>query len=398
MRILHTSDWHIGRTFHGESVRDHLDAVLARIPVWVEEHDIDLVCVAGDIFDSSLPAAWAFTALTELLVQIRAAGATVVLSSGNHDSSDRLGYLAPLAATAGVHIHANPLQPCAPVVLDDEFGTVRLYPIPYLEPAIVRTQGGEGASEVRTQADAIAWAVSQINDDLAAHADAAATRSVVLAHCFAAGVPSTAPGTDLERDLSAGGLDVVPLDHFAPFDYVALGHIHSKMELRPSIRYSGAPLHYSFSEAGLPRGAWLVDLDGTGLKSCQWLDFPIPRALQCRSGTLAELMAMDDNDPLRNDWLQLTLTDDVRPTDAMLKLRTKFPHTVQLRYAPTQQAATATGYRHTLARTRTDRDRIVAFLKHVRIGAATTANDDWSHELTMIDELVDAYLKREAER
>lgn len=397
MRILHTSDWHIGRTFHGETVRDHLGVALAAIPEWVDRYDVDVVLVAGDIFDSSLPAAWAFEALTELLVNIREAGAQVILSSGNHDSAQRLAYMAPLTATAGVHVRADPVAPIEPVILHDEYGEVRFYPIPYLEPAVVRTRGDEQAAEVRTQADAITWAIGRIQTDLDACSNPK-VRTVALAHCFAAGVPAATPGFDLERDLSAGGLDVVPVELFTPFTYVALGHIHSRMKLTDSVRYSGAPLHYSFTETGTDRGAWLIEFDAAGIKESQWLEFPIPRALRQITGTLDELLEGTEHDDARADWLQVTLTDALRPIDAMLKLRRKFPNTVQLLYAPPQSPREAETYRSKLAKAKNDSERIISFLKHVRNGEATSESPNWSRELEMVDSLIEAHAQQESTR
>lgn len=408
MRILHTSDWHIGRTFHGESVRDHLQTALACIPNWVREHHIDVVAVAGDVFDSTIPAAWAFNMLTELVAEIREAGAIVIISSGNHDSAERLRYMSPLTAKGGVYFGADACSPCTPVVLNDEHGSVRFYPVPYLEPAIVRTRAGESAAEVRTQDQAMQWALQQVREDLNAAEVSASEladaltgkpRSVVLAHCFAAGVRQDVPGADLERDLSAGGLDVVSLDHFAPFDYVALGHIHSRMNLTERIRYSGSPLHYSFSETGAERGAWLVDLDAAGFAGAQWLQFPVPRPLARISGKLDDLLDDADLSCQTDSWLQVTLTDNQRPLDAMSRLRQRFPFTVHLVHIPERSAQDAPrSYRETLAEATSDRDRIIAFLQHVRGGSDATNDANWTRELECIDELLDELAVEAADR
>lgn len=386
MRILHTSDWHIGRTFHAESVREHLESVLGTLPTMVTDHAVDLVCVSGDIFDSSIPPAWAFDLLTELLVRIRAVGATVVISSGNHDSAERLRYMAPLAALGGVHVCATPLEPCRPIILHDDHGAVRVYAMPYLEPVMLRTRGPQDAADVRTQDDAIAWATNRIRTNISAEDEGA--RTVVLAHCFAAGVPANVPGADLERDLTAGGLDVVSTDHFAGFDYVALGHIHSRMKLSEAIRYSGAPLHYSFTEAGQPRGAWLVELDSDGLRACDWLDFPVPRRLHKLEGNLQELLTNPEFAAYEDCWLQITLTDTLRPIDTMNKLRDRFPYVVHLLFAPRDAPKHTDRYRTRLASLTTDRDRMEAFLTLIRGASATTEHEQWQAEVSRLDELI----------
>ncbi|MFD2759043.1 exonuclease SbcCD subunit D [Gulosibacter faecalis] len=389
MRILHTSDWHIGRTFHGESTLEHLDTVLRALTDFVPEHGVDVVVVAGDIFDSAAPAAGAFDFLSDALQRLRATGAVVVVSSGNHDSAARLRFPAAWARLAGIHISADPAQPVAPVELHDSHGTVRCYPIPYLEPALVRHL--PGAEAVRTQEDALRWATDAVRADVEANG-ADGDRTLVLAHCFAAGVPETTPGDDIERDLTAGGIDVVPTSLFDGFDYVALGHIHSHVELTERVRYSGAPLHYSFSEAGAPRGVWLVDLDGDGFAGARWLDLPVPRALARLRGELEALLHDDDAAAAEGDWVQAQLTDAARPIDAMRRLRTRFPHAVHLEYDPPNVSANATAHLELLAEHTSDEQRLRGFIEFVRGEAATPA------ELRELDDLLTEARSKEAQR
>ncbi|UQN13915.1 exonuclease SbcCD subunit D [Gulosibacter sp. ACHW.36C] len=387
MRILHTSDWHIGRTFHGESTLDHLEAVLGALTEFVPEHGVDVVVIAGDIFDSAAPAAIAFDFLAAALQRLRAAGATVVVSSGNHDSAARLRFPSAWAKLADIHISADPALPATPIELRDEHGPVRCYPIPYLEPALVRHL--PGADEVRTQEDALRWATDAVRADLAAHEG---KRTLVLAHCFASGVPETTPGDDIERDLTAGGIDVVPSSLFDGFDYVALGHIHSRVEVTERIRYSGAPLHYSFSEAGAPRGAWLVDLDADGFAGAQWLELPVPRALTRLRGELDELLTDDAHAGVTGDWVQAQLTDVARPIDAMRRLRVRFPHAVHLEYDPPAPVEGAPSHLEQLAQQTSDEQRLRSFFEFIRGEAATEA------ELTELDELLAAARAKEAQR
>lgn len=389
MRILHTSDWHIGRTFHGEATLEHLDTVLRALTDLVPEHGVDVVVVAGDIFDSAAPAAAAFDFLADALQRLRATGATVVVSSGNHDSAPRLRFPAAWARLASIHISAEPKRPAAPIELRDEHGPVWCYPIPYLEPALVRHL--PGAEEVRTQEDAIRWATDAVRADLAERG-AGGERTLVLAHCFVAGVPESTPGDDIERDLTAGGIDVVPSGLFEGFDYVALGHIHSRVEVAERIRYSGAPLHYSFSEAGAPRGAWLVDLDADGFAGAQWLDLPVPRALTRLRGDLDELLRDGEYAAAEGDWVQAQLTDAARPVDAMRRLRTRFPHAVHLEYDPPAPAAGAPTHLEQLAQHTSDEQRLRAFFEFVRGEAPSEA------EVAELDELLSAARAEEAQR
>jgi DNA repair protein SbcD/Mre11 len=362
MRILHTSDWHVGRTFHGHSTLEALSTVLDELVRVVREHRVDVVVVAGDVFDSATPSADAFGVLGSALRGIRAAGAELVITSGNHDSPARLGFQSEFAAFGGVHIVTGPEQHATPVAITGRDGvTVDFYGIPFLEPALIRHRWPE--ETLRTQADALRFAMRNVT----AAAAASGHRSVVLAHCFAAG--GAAEASDAERDLSAGGLDVVPLSAFAGVDYAALGHIHGRAVLAETVRYSGAPLHYSFSEAGKPRGAWLVELGDAGPAAVEWLALPVPRALAVLTGTLGELLTDATLAAHENDWVSAVLTDDTRPIDAMRKLQGRFPHCANLVHRPAHVSADgAAGYRERVGTGVPDEELIGSFLRFVRNG------------------------------
>jgi DNA repair protein SbcD/Mre11 len=356
MRLLHTSDWHIGRTFHQHPTTDALRAVLAELAAAVEREHVDVVLVAGDVFDSATPAAAAFEVFEEAVLAIRAAGAVVVMTSGNHDSAARLGHQAPFAASGGVHVRTRADALASPVELADEHGVVDVFGIPYLEPLIV----GGG----RTHAEVLGGAMDAIRAAVAERGN----RSVVLAHCFASAgvVPQAAGG---ERDITTGGLDVVPSAVFDGVDYAALGHLHSRVRLAEHVRYSGAPLHYSFGETSPLRGGWLVDLDADGLEAVTWLDLPVPRALSTITGPLEALLADPAHDAVRDDWVQAILTDPVRQQDAMPRLRERFPHIARLEHRPEgARPADARSYGERTAGL-PDAQLIAGFLEHVRAGA-----------------------------
>lgn len=387
MRILHTSDWHVGRTFHGHSTLAALQTVLDALIDIVRERDIDVVAVAGDVFDSATPSADAFALLGGALRGIRSAGAELVITSGNHDSPARLGFQSEFAAFGGVHIVTRAQDHAMPVTLTGRDGvTTDFYGVPYLEPALIRHLWPD--ETLRTQSDALRFAMRNV----AASAAASDHRSVALAHCFAAGGASEA--SDAERDLSAGGLDVVPLDVFDGVDYAALGHIHGRATLTESVRYSGAPLHYSFSEAGKPRGAWLVELASSGPASVEWVALPVPRALAVLTGTLDELLTDAALDAHTHDWVSAVLTDDTRPIDAMRKLQRRFPHCANLLHRPANVTADgAAGYRERVGRGVPDDALIGSFLSFVRNGEGPSAA-----ESALIAELVDERTRTAAAR
>jgi len=367
MRILHTADWHIGRTFHGHATLDALAQVLGALAATVRDQEVDVVIAAGDIFDSAVPSGDAFNLLQQTLIAIREAGAEIVLISGNHDSAARLGFAAPFARLAGIHLVTDAGQIGVPVTLEDRLGPVDFYCVPYLEPALIRHRWPE--EQLHNQADAMRFAVGRVRAGIDLRA-AAGARSVVVAHTFVAG--AEAESADSERPITSGSVDVVPLSSFDGFDYVALGHIHGRAELAEHVRYSGAMLHYSFSEAAKPRGGWLVELGSDGLAAVEWVSLPVPRALAVLRGELEDLLGSPELDAYHQDWVSAVLTDAVRPVDAMRRLQARFPWCAQVEHRP--ETTVTDGAESYAARVqgKSDDEVLVAFLKHVRNGIGPT--------------------------
>ncbi|OAN35276.1 exonuclease SbcCD subunit D [Microbacterium sp. H83] len=367
MRILHTSDWHIGRTFHGNSTMDALAEVLGALTAQVRENAVDVVIVAGDVFDSATPAGAAYTLLSDALVGIHEAGARVIVTSGNHDSAARLGFQSRLLRE-GIHVLTDPLAIGTPVTLGDDDGPVHFYGVPYLEPAIVRQHWG--GVELRTQAQTLAHAMELVRTGMRENGG----RSVAIAHCFAAGVDAT---IGLEREVRQGGLDVVPLSVFDGPDYVALGHIHGRQRVSDRVRYSGAPLHYSFGEQDKPRGSWLVDLDASGLSAVEWLDLPVPRRLVTLTGELDEILSAENVAAHADDWVCAVYTDPLAQTEPMRRLRERYPHCAMVQHQPADSLERSErSYTDRLRGAVTDTERIGAFLEHVRSGHGPTERED----------------------
>lgn len=382
MRILHTSDWHIGRTFHGNSTMDALAEVLGALTEQVRENAVDVVIVAGDVFDSATPAGGAYTLLGDALVALHETGARVIVTSGNHDSAARLGFQARLLRD-GIHVLTDPRAIGTPVTLTDADGPVQFYGIPYLEPAIVR-QHWSGV-DLRTQAQTLAHAMDLVRAGMAEHPG----RSVAIAHCFAAGVDAT---IGLEREVRQGGLDVVPLSVFDGPDYVALGHIHGRQQISERVRYSGAPLHYSFGEQSKPRGSWLVDLDAAGLASVTWLDLPVPRRLVTLTGALDEILSDENVAAHADDWVCAVYTDSLAQTEPMRRLRERYPHCAMVMHQPAEtERVIERSYADRLRGAVTDPERIEAFLEHVRSGHGPT-----ERESELIREVLDDRVRADA--
>lgn len=379
MRILHTSDWHIGRTFHGHSTDEHLRLVLDGIAAAVVEHSVDVVIVAGDIFDSSTPRADSFTLLGDALRAIRAGGAQVVLTSGNHDGPARLAHNAAFASAGGVHIKADHTD-LSPVTLADEHGDVLIYGIPYLHPEFVRSAYADFTGTTHQQA--LEFAMNIIRADARAReSSSGAARVVVAAHCFAGAGQAVPPettdatGRAEERDITRGGLNLVDISTFTGADYVALGHIHSRQTLSETVRYSGAPLRFSFGERSSVKGMWLVDMGAAGVEEVTWLELPTPRAAVRIEGTLTDLLT--DPSPAAIDaWVEVVLTDNQLPRDAMRTVQEVYPHAVTLRHAPPHRPAQAEAEYAARVEGKTEAQVIEEFLTYVRNGAGASAAEN----------------------
>ncbi|MDD7944507.1 exonuclease SbcCD subunit D [Microbacterium sp. NE2HP2] len=380
MRILHTSDWHIGRTFHGHSTLDALRGVLEELTAQVREHEVDVVVVAGDVFDSAAPAAGCYALLSDTLQGIADTGARLIVTSGNHDSAARLGFQAGLLRE-GIHVLTDPAAVGTPITITDADGPVHFYGIPYLEPALLRHLW----PEARSQAAVIDRAMGLVRDDLAMRGG----RSVAIAHCFAAGVE---PTPHLERDIQQGGLDVVPLSAFAGVDYMALGHIHGRQQLAPAVRYAGAPLHYSFGEGEKPRGSWLVDLDADGFADARWLELPVPRRVVTLRGPLADVLADPAHEQHADAWVCVEYTDTLPERDPMRRLQERFPFCAKVVHAPADAAPSdARTYVDRVRAARSDAELVEAFLVHVREGAGA---DEREREL--LADVLDERIRVEA--
>jgi exonuclease SbcD len=331
VRLLHTSDWHLGRSFHREGMLAHQAGFVDHLLEVVESERVDVVLVSGDVYDRALPPVDAVALADEALARLAASRARVVITSGNHDSARRLGFSARLIDAAGVHLRTDPAGVGTPVVLEDEHGPVAIHGLPYLDPEAVRATWGLAE---RSHEAALGEAMRRVRADLAVRPG---TRSVVMAHAFVGGQGRPEEleshlASDSERDISVGGVSLVPLGLFDDVDYVALGHLHGRHVLSERVRYSGSPLAYSFSEAEHLKGSWLVDLDATGAVRAELVEAPVPRRLARLRGTLEDLLADPRHAEHEGSWVQVTLTDTDRPAQAMERLRRRYPHALVLAF------------------------------------------------------------------
>ncbi|WP_412518781.1 exonuclease SbcCD subunit D [Actinomadura madurae] len=317
MRLLHTSDWHLGRSFHREDLLAAQAAFVDHLVETVAAERVECVLVSGDVYDRALPAVDAVRLCDEALRRL-AERTRVVLIAGNHDSTRRLGFGSALMDAAGVHVRTDFASVGEPVVIGD----AAFYGIPYLEPELVRHPWN---LDERSHAAALTEAMRRVREDAATRPE----HSVVLAHAFVTGGESS----ESERDISVGGSSQVSASVFEGVDYAALGHLHGAWPVTDRVRYSGSPLAYSFSEERHVKGSWLIDLHADGV-SAEFVEAPVPRRLARVRGRLDDLLTGAAYEKYEDRWLQITLTDERRPSAAMERLRRRFPHTLVLGYDP----------------------------------------------------------------
>jgi exonuclease SbcD len=374
MRIMHTSDWHLGRSFHGV---DLLQAQLATLQALVDvcrSESVDAVIIAGDIYDRAIPSADAVAALDHVLAELRATGAVVIGISGNHDSAVRVGFAERVLTNAGVSIRGDIATAGTPVLVPEKSGdhAVAFYPIPYLDPEPARI--ALDAAEARSHDRLLQVALDRARADLATRSR---VRSIAIVHAFVTGGETS----DSELALAVGGSAEVGLKNLSGFDYAALGHLHARQSFgKGTARYSGSLLPYSFSERHHVKGIWLVDLPPSGDMTCQPIDLPVFRPLQQLRGTLEELLQSTEHQRVENHFVQAILTDATLPMGAMEKLRRRFPHAVALEHQPPTRESNGASYVDRV-KGKTDLELSVDFLEHV---TGVEPTDEQVEELTAV--------------
>ena len=321
MKFLHLADLHLGKRVNGFSMLEDQAHILRQILAILDDEQPDGVLIAGDVYDKSVPSVEAVELLDGFLTELRARGVQVLLISGNHDSPERLAFGGRVMDSCGIHISPVYDGALAPVTLHDAFGPVHVWLLPFVKPAHVRRWFPD--ADIESCTDAVAEAVAHMNVDTAA-------RNVLVTHQFVTG--GTRSGSE---ELSVGGTDNVDSGVFAPFDYVALGHLHGAQHIaRETIRYAGSPLKYSFSEARQHKSVTVVTLGEKGDVQVRTAALTPLRELREIRGSYDELTARSfyEHTTYRSDYLHLILTDEQDVFDAMSRLRTIYPYLMTLDY------------------------------------------------------------------
>ena len=326
MKLIHLADLHIGKRVNEISMIEDQRYILKQVLECVDEEQPDGILIAGDIYDKTVPSVEAVQLLDSFLTKLSDRKMPVYLISGNHDSAERVSFGAKLLTKSQIYMATQYQGKIEKVTVQDTYGRVNLYLLPFLKPAQVRAVWKEEAEEVSTYQDAIDFVLAkeEINGK---------ERNVLVAHQFVAGAQ-----TCDSEERSIGGLDQIAATTFQAFDYVALGHLHGPQQVsRETIRYAGTLLKYSFSEIHHKKSITIVEIGKKGqIEVRQRLVHPLHDMRQLR-GTYEELVKRENYENTDTaDYLRIILTDEEDVYDAVGKLRVIYPNLMRLEYDNTR--------------------------------------------------------------
>ncbi len=328
MRFMHLADLHIGKRVNGYPMLEEQKYVLQQVLQVASEQRLDGVILAGDIYDKTVPAGEAVQVLDWFLTALSQLKLPVYMVSGNHDSGERLSFGAKLMEKSGVHVASMYDGTLEPIVLEDSYGPLYLYLLPFVKPVYVRKALENKVDsemldhEIQTYDDAVALVLQEAKIDKNA-------RNLLVAHQLVTG----AARCDSE-DVSVGGVDNVSAELFEDFDYVALGHIHGPQSMtRDTIRYAGTLLKYSFSECDHKKSITIVEMNEKGNVVIETIPVKALRDLRVIKGEYNTLMSpafYKENN--QEDYIKVILTDAEDVPEAMGKLSTVYPRIMALEY------------------------------------------------------------------
>ena len=320
MKFFHLSDLHLGKRVNEFPMLEDQRHILEEILRLAEEERPDAILIAGDVYDRSTPGVEAVQLLDQFLVRLSGLGLSVFVIAGNHDSAERMAFASALLAQSNVHISQVYAGTLSPITLRDEHGPFHVWLLPYLKPATVRPHF-EGR-EISSCSDALAAALGAADID-------ASARNILAAHQFVTGAV-----TSESEELYVGGSENVDASLFAAFDYVALGHVHRpQMIERETLRYSGTPLKYSFSEVNHKKSLTVVEMGSKGDVAITERPLTPLRDMRDLRGTYAELTSRQNYiNTNTDDYIHVTLTDEEDEPNAMAKLRSIYPNLMRLEY------------------------------------------------------------------
>lgn len=321
---MHLADLHLGKRVNGFSMMEDQEYILNRILEIMEEEQPDGLLIAGDVYDKTIPPAEAVRRMDDFLTAVAAKHVPVFLISGNHDSAERVAFGHQLMQGSGIWISPVYDGTIRHHTLEDRWGEVNIYLIPFLRPSVVRSFFPD--VEIEDYTDALRTIIEDLQVDMS-------RRNVVLAHQFVTAAGALPETCDSEQ-LSVGGLDRVDGSVFSPFDYTALGHLHGPQRVgSETIRYAGSPLKYSFSELHQRKSVTVAELREKGVTEIRQIPLQPRREMIELRGTFEEILeeARKKGEP-QTDYYHMILTDETDVVDALSRLREFYPNIMLLDY------------------------------------------------------------------
>jgi len=324
VRFLHTSDWHLGRSFFGVSLLEDQAHVLDQLVALAADAKVDAVLLAGDVYDRSFPPTDAVRLLDDTLTRLVVGAAVpVVVIAGNHDSGERLGFGSRLLTERGLHVAGT--EPRV-VTFEDAHGRIDVVAVPFAEPAATAARCGDATIATHDAALRVDLGpTTPVAPEKGGRKKASSPprRRIAVAHAFVSGGSTS----ESERPLVMGNAALVAADCFDGFAYAALGHLHRPQRIgRPEVRYSGSLLKYSFDEAAHRKSVSIVEMDGAGACTIEEVALAARRDVRILEGTLDEIRQAAASDALREDYVLARLADRGAVIDAMGKLRVLYPN------------------------------------------------------------------------
>ncbi len=328
MKILHTADWHLGKSFNNYQLLEEQAKMLEKLTQIIEAQKPDVVLLAGDIYDRSVPPANAVKVFDETISKIILELKTPLIAiAGNHDSPERIGFGAGLLQKQGLHISGSIELPIRPIILSDEFGEIYFYAIPYTEPETLRYLSKN--DDIKTHQDVFDWILSQIK---AQHPTG--KRAVLVGHAYI----SEAEGNDSEseRTLLVGGAAHVRADTFEFFDYVALGHLHRPLSfLGEKVKYAGSLMKYSFSEAPYAKSVLMLEMNAKGTFTHERILLKPSKEVHRVKGEIEDKkfrLTETKLDIQKEDFLEVSLQNEEIVPNAMQIIQREYPNAMVLRW------------------------------------------------------------------
>ncbi|MBB6716050.1 exonuclease SbcCD subunit D [Clostridium gasigenes] len=332
MKIFHTADWHIGKLVNGFYMTEDQKFVIDQLFEKIKTEKPDVVLIAGDLYDRSVPPVQAIELLNRIFDKIvRGLKTPIIALAGNHDSNERLNFGSDLLKGSGLYISGNLKRNIEKITLTDEYGPVNFYPIPYTDPPIVRDLFDDNL--IKTHNDAMNKIVNSIKQTLNTK-----ERNIVMAHGYVTYSKNDKEElvileeSDSEKPLSIGGTDLINSSCFEGFNYTALGHLHGPQKVGSNkIRYSGSLLKYSFSEIKQKKGITIVNIDSNGKIEIELFEFKPRKDFRIITGELQQLLkenvvALEN----KEDYIKAILKDTGELLDPMAKLRSVYPNVMEL--------------------------------------------------------------------